>query len=283
MQMGKFDSVLIACDFDNTLVYTEDALHGGGEIPPVSAENRQAIEYYMRKGGTFCMCTGRALPAFRPLAAGIPMNGPTVLFNGAAIYDFFQEKYLATAFLPDQIRTHIHQIEAQMPHITYEIYHDDNSIFAVNPNEITRNHLHLTHSPTVVLGDIDEAPSPISKLLFEDEPARLEQLHALLLCQPWVGDYEVVRSASTLLELTIKGANKGGMVERLAALLGKDLRNTYCIGDHANDIPMLRLSAIPFAPANAIESVRTLPGMHLLPDCRENTLSAMIQVLDKLY
>lgn len=281
--MGKFDRIWIACDFDNTLVYTEDALHSGGEIPPVSKENRRAIEYFMREGGTFCISTGRALPAFRPLANHIPMNGPTILFNGAAIYDFFKEEYLATAFLPDQIRDHIHQLEAQMPRITYEIYHDDNSIFAVNPNEITANHLHLTHSPTVVLPDIDEAPSPISKLLFEEEPPRLEQLHALLLRQPWIDDYEVVRSAATLMELTVKGANKGGMVERLAALLGKDLHDMYCIGDHANDIPMLRLSAIPFAPANAIESVRSLPGIHVLPDCREHTLAAMIQVLDGLY
>ena len=281
--MGKFDRVLIACDFDNTLVYTEDALHSGGEIPPVSAENRRAIEYFMAEGGTFCMATGRALPAFRPLFAGIPTNGPTILFNGAAIYDFAQEKYLSTAFLPEQIRGHIHQLETQMPGITYEIYHDDNSIFAVNPSEITAHHLHLTHSPTVTLGSIDEAPSPISKLLFEEEPERLEQLRALLLQQPWIGDYEVVVSASFLLELTIKGANKGGMLRRLAALLGKELTHTYCAGDHANDIPMLRLSAIPFAPANAISAVRELPGLHLLPDCRDHAVAAMIHELDSLY
>ena len=281
--MGKFDRVLIACDFDNTLVYTEEALHSGGEIPPVSQENRRAIEYFMANGGTFCMSTGRALPAFRPLVAGIPMNGPSILFNGAAIYDFFQEKYLATAFLPEQIRTHIHQLEAQMPHITYEIYHDDNSIFAVNPNDITARHLHITHSPTVTLSGIDEAPSPISKLLFEEEPARLEQLHTLLLRQPWIDGYEVVVSATSLLELTVKGANKGGMVRRLCALLGKDLSHTYCVGDHANDIPMLKAAAIPFAPANAIESVRAVSGIHLLPDCRENAVAAMIQTLDSLY
>ena len=281
--MGKFDSVLIACDFDNTLVYTEDALLNGGEIPPVSPENRSAIEFFMAEGGTFCISTGRALPAFRPLAAGIPMNGPSILFNGAAIYDFFREKYLATAFLPDQVREHIHQLEAQMPDITYEIYHDDNSIFAVNPNDITARHLHLTHSPTVTISDIDEAPSPISKLLFEEEPARLQQLLDLLLRQPWIGSYEVVVSAVSLLELTVKGANKGGMVRQLCSLLGKELHHTYCIGDHANDIPMLALSAIPFAPANAIDAVRCFPGIHLLPDCREHTLSAMIRYLSALY
>ena len=33
--MGKFDGVLLASDFDNTLLYTEDALRTGGPVPPL--------------------------------------------------------------------------------------------------------------------------------------------------------------------------------------------------------------------------------------------------------
>ena len=50
--MGKFDGVLIASDYDNTIVYTEDSLRGKGGIPPVSPENRAAMEYFMAQGGT---------------------------------------------------------------------------------------------------------------------------------------------------------------------------------------------------------------------------------------
>ena len=32
--MGKFDGVLLLSDFDNTLVYTEDVLVSGGDLPP---------------------------------------------------------------------------------------------------------------------------------------------------------------------------------------------------------------------------------------------------------
>ena len=42
--MGKFNGVLLASDYDNTLVYTEDALLSGGKLPPLSRENREAIE-----------------------------------------------------------------------------------------------------------------------------------------------------------------------------------------------------------------------------------------------
>ena len=44
--MQKFDHVLLASDFDNTLVYTQGALERGEDIPPMSARNREAVEYF---------------------------------------------------------------------------------------------------------------------------------------------------------------------------------------------------------------------------------------------
>ena len=42
--MLKFNKVLLASDFDNTLVYTQGALERGEDIPPMSARNREARE-----------------------------------------------------------------------------------------------------------------------------------------------------------------------------------------------------------------------------------------------
>lgn len=33
--MGKFTGVLLASDFDNTLIYTEEALRSGVPVPPL--------------------------------------------------------------------------------------------------------------------------------------------------------------------------------------------------------------------------------------------------------
>ena len=48
--MGRFDGVLLASDFDNTLIYTEDALRSGAPVPPLSARNREALEWFMAGG-----------------------------------------------------------------------------------------------------------------------------------------------------------------------------------------------------------------------------------------
>ena len=42
--MGKFDGVLLASDFDNTLLNTETARRTGAEVPEVSRRNREARE-----------------------------------------------------------------------------------------------------------------------------------------------------------------------------------------------------------------------------------------------
>ena len=281
--MGKFTGVLLVSDFDNTLVYTESALKGLAPMPELLPENRQAIEYVMAEGGTFSIATGRALPSFEIVRPGLPMNGPTILFNGAAIYNFKAKQYLCTAFLPDTVRPHIMQVLDAWPEAAVELYHDDNAIFALHANELTLAHLHLTHEATEMLETIDQAPSPISKALFEIVPEKMAALHRYVTDMPWASRYEIVPSSSFLLELTAKGASKGDMVQRLAQLLHIAPQNVYCVGDHANDLGMLAVSAIPFAPANAIESVRQMPGIHILPDARNGTIAALIRQLDERY
>lgn len=281
--MGKFDGLLLVSDFDNTLVYTEEALRLCVDMPPVSDVNRAAVEHFMAEGGIFSIATGRAKPAFETVVDGIPMNGPTVLFNGAAIYDFRQRKYLVTAFLPDTVREHITQVVTALPEVAAELYHDDNTIHALNANDVTRRHMHVTHSPSIEVDSIEQVPSPISKTLFSTEEEHLDALLAYLKAQPWYDDYEVVPSAVTLVELTAKGANKGGMVQRMAALLGIQQENVLCVGDHANDISMLTWAGEGYAPANAIPLVLNTPGVHHLPDCRDDAIAALVAELDKRF
>lgn len=281
--MGKFTGLLLASDYDNTLTYTEEALRLCRPMPPVSKANQAAIRYFMAEGGIFSVATGRAKPAFEAVADGVPMNGPTVLFNGAAIYDFSTGKYLCEAFLPETARAHIAQTIRELPFAAVELYHDNNDIHALQPNDVTRRHLHVTHSPTVIVDSMEQVPSPISKALFSTEPAHQAALLDYLRGQGWYGDYEIVASSESLVELTARGANKGGMVRRLAALLHIPQANVACVGDHANDISMLTWAGMAFAPANALPEVRALPCVRTLPDCREDAIAAFIAVLDEKF
>ena len=281
--MGKFDGVLIASDYDNTMAFTEGSLFTGTPPPPVSEKNRKAVEYFMAEGGTFSVSTGRALPAFDVVRADVPMNGPTILFNGAAIYDYGAGKYLHTAFLPEEIRRHITEVLDELGPLAFKVYHDNKSIFVVNPNEYTDRQKHLTHLPAVTLPSVWEAPSPILKIAFQEPLDVQRRIQDFIATRPWCSEYEVVSSADHLLEVTVHGANKGGMVQKLAQLLGIAQRHVYAMGDHANDIPMLEFARQGFCPENAIDSVKAVPGIHVLSHCRDDATAEMIAYLDKLY
>ena len=244
--MLKFNKVLLASDFDNTLVYTQGALERGEDIPPMSARNREAVEYFIQNGGYFSISTGRALPAFARYAKDLPCNAPCVIANGAAIYDFNKGCYVETAFLDADIYDHVDALLARFPGLCFEIYHDDRRIHVLHPNDYTRNHEHLTRAKTEEVKDFREVDLPIIKLLFEEEKP------------------------------------KGGMILKLAKLLGVARKDIYCIGDHNNDIPMLEVSEIGFAPENAIPEVKEW-GAHIVCHCKDGALADVVEILDKRY
>ena len=280
--MGRFDGVLLASDFDNTLIYTEEALIRGEPVPPLPERNRQALEHFMAEGGRFAVSTGRALAAFVKYADQVPMNAPGVVCNGAAIYDFAKGEYLVTALLDERARERGQQVLEAFPQAAVEAYHIDNVIHAIHPNEITRHHEHLTKVGVTEAPSLLDVPLPLGKLLFEADHETLLKIRDFLTDRGWGGDYELIFSGQSLLEMTAKGANKGGMVRRLAELLGIPREHVYCVGDEANDLPMLQWAAEGFAPANCIPAVRE-SGATIVSHALDGALADVVELLERKY
>ena len=282
--MGKFDGVLLASDFDNTLVYTKGALDAGlSEIPQMCERNREALDYFTENGGYFAVSTGRAVPAFARYAPELPINVPCIIANGAGLYDFRTEQYVETAFLDEHTRKHIDMLLQRFPELPFESYHTDRRIHAMHPNRYIVNHEHLTRAGIVTVEDFAEVDFPLVKMLFEDDHDKLDELRDYIRAQSWGADYELIYSGDNLLEMTARGANKGEMALHLAARLGVKREDLYCIGDHSNDVSMALVSAIRFAPENAIDEVKALPGIRILSHCADGAVADAVEILDKKY
>lgn len=280
--MGKFSGVLLASDFDNTLTDSMGALRAGVDIPPLAPRNREALEYFTAEGGLFSVATGRALPAIAPYLPQLPVNAPCVVGNGAGIYDFAQQRYLVTAFLAETAKPHLQEVMDAFPTLGIELYLQDSRTCALRVNDYIRAHFHLTRAAYVEVDGLDEVEFPISKALFEAERPLLDEVVAFLDSRSWKTACEYCFSADHLLELTAPGATKGGMVLRLADLLGVKRENIYCAGDHGNDLSMLAVAAEGFAPANAIDAVRS-SGATLVCAAAEGAMAEIIALLDQRY
>ncbi|MBD5134242.1 MAG: HAD hydrolase family protein [Clostridiales bacterium] len=270
--MGKFDGVLLYSDYDDTLYNSAHT---------VSPENHAAIRYFQENGGRFSVATGRAHRTFTPQIAreGLSLNAPVVLSNGAALYDYEADRYLTRTFLDEAAPARFAQLCARFPDLAFEAYHGED-IYVHNPNAVTVEHLRLVGG-TQIPCPIGEMPTPWVKVIMEQDVPYLKEVQAHLL-RHWADDYEAIFSNPYLLEVTAKGSHKGAMVEKAARLLGVSPENLYCIGDNQNDIPMLALSAIPFAPANCSQPVKDW-GARILGSCDDHAVAQAIEILDSIY
>ena len=129
--------------------------------------------------------------------------------------------------------------------------------------------------------DLLEMPTPWSKAVLQADHSLLLQAQAAVR-ERWGDRYEAIFSNAVLLECTARTASKGGMVLKLAQLLGVERKDIYCVGDNQNDIPMLAVSAIPFAPANCAQEVKD-SGATVLKSCEEDCIAQIVGILDMRY
>lgn len=271
MGKGKFTGCLLVSDYDDTLY--DHTFH-------VPERNRAAVRHFIAEGGRFTIATGRAYATFTPQIARerLEFNAPVVLGNGSAIYDYQAGEYLVRTSLPPETPERLAELCAVFPGLGFEVYHGED-VFAYNPNFVTKMHMERVGAAYTVR-PAGEIPLPWSKVILEQDGPFLEQVQRYLL-ERYGTCYEAIFSNQYLLEVTDKGANKGGMVERIVRHLELDPRRVYCIGDNQNDIPMLALSAVPFAPANCAQAVKDW-GARVLCHCDEGAVAEAVGILDEI-
>lgn len=270
IHLGKFEGVLLASDFDDTLV---------GSDCEVSRGNREALEYFVREGGRFTVSTGRAHRTFAPYVDAAPINAPVILSNGALLYDFRAGRTVVDLPLPVCAAEDLGELCSAIPALGVETYHGDD-VYIFQPNAFTQRHVERVRT-TWTQRDLPDMPQPWSKAVIQADYQSLLTAQKYLLDR-WPDRYEVIFSNAVLLECTAKTATKGGMVLKLAQRLGVRREHIYCVGDNQNDIPMLAVSAVPFAPANCAQAVRDW-GAVLLSSCEEDCVAQVIQTLDRRY
>lgn len=268
--MGKFDGVLLASDFDDTFFPASHVL---------PERNREAVEYFKKEGGVFTIATGRARTTFRRYVPMAAPNAPVILANGAQLYDFSREVLLEERTVPTTIAGDLLELAEEIPTLSVEAYHGED-IYIWNPNKWTWFHLERAKC-TAEECSVDQMPQPWGKAILHQEHDVLLQAQERILSR-WGDRYEAIFSNAHMLELTGKGTTKGGMVLTLAQRLGITREHIYCVGDNQNDIPMLEVSSVPYAPGDCAEAVREW-GARLLPDSEEGAIAGLVEELDKRY
>lgn len=240
----KRNRVIFFCDIDGTI------LKGDMEVPrQVIAEAKK----FMDLGGILCLCTGRAPVSVEAIAKKLETNGPSILYSGAAGFDFLTGEYLWYDVLEKSVEGKIEALLGQYPRISLQVYTKD-TIYLLNNNSVLRNKGVKDELAQNVsqMSDIRHYEEVIKLVLTAEDPQELEQ------CKQ-----EIFNSSKYIFEFASKhfvevipstgGKDRGAL--RMVEYLGLKNPIIMSAGDAMTDLPLLKMSNLSFAPKDAKKEV----------------------------
>ena len=239
--MGIFDGILICTDLDGTLLKDDKT---------ISSENREAIEYFKREGGSFTFITGRmpyyAESAYRAVNPNVPFG----CVNGGGVYDGATKEYVWMCEIGEKVLSMVECVDRQLPHVGIQVCTFEKTFF-VKENETMMTFRRETGLPNYVC-DYHDIRDPLAKIIFgSDDEREVERIEELLRAHPMAEDFTLIRSERRLFEILPKGMHKGLALSKLIEHLGIDPQKTVAVGDYNNDVGMLRSARYGIAVANA--------------------------------
>ncbi len=274
----KPNETAIFCDLDGTLFD-----HTGA----VSEQNRNAIKRYTQAGGLFAIATGRCPDNMLEFLEGVAFNAPSIVLNGAGVYDRAAERFLYTQFADrEAIAAVLRYCRERHPSLDLQIY-TEASILYVSPEETVNRpfwELHRT-SHFVSIEEAERFPW-FKSLLFGDRDA-LCDTEAFINKNGLADRFDRVYATTDIvpnseyLELLPKNVNKGTALHICRGLDCYRNRTLIAAGDYNNDLALLQEADIAACPKNANDAIRAISDV-FLPSNDEHAIAALIDRLPEL-
>lgn len=270
----RYDQAAILTDLDGTL------FNSGGDV---CTQDRAAIREFTDGGGLFALATGRepgnALRCLPPL----PINAPSIVLNGAAVYDFVQRTYLHTTLMDRTAAADLlgFCLQSALP-LDLQVY-TTQGIFYASPTETADPDFLRIHQPASYLPPEALARLGWFKLVFlEREAGALRPVRDYLHRTGYDRRISVVEGTTDVVqvgkyqEYLPQDVNKGTPIPVLRRLPVYAGRTLFAAGDYWNDMELLRAIDVPCAPDNAIDAIKAVCA-HILPSHNDGAIAHLIR------
>ena len=239
--------MLLISDLDGTL------LDGEKKIPPKAVT---AIQRFVDNGNRFTIATGRTEDTCKIATEFLPVNAPVILYNGACIMELetkkvlFQRTISAKAFRPL-----INEVMEKFPDVCIEIF-AYGPLILVNPEAIMDPYIIRENQPYLYM-TLDETPEKWLKIMFSASHDRLVEMEKILdKWWPVLPDSRGFYSAEYYYEIVNDKCSKGECASFLSKHLNIPQNEIAAIGDHLNDVEVIKWVGHGYAPRNARREVK---------------------------
>jgi Cof subfamily protein (haloacid dehalogenase superfamily) len=233
---------LLFLDIDGTLV---------GATGIMTPRTQEALHQAQQRGCTLVICTGRNRHAAQRIAVQIGGHGYGIVLNGALVFDWATGAVLRRALLPLPVAQEAVRIahRLEIAPIWMGTEERDNHLVTDRRAPLWPRYAERNAERLVYCDDLAaEMPGPPASLAAYGTPektaalaaawrrafgARVHAIHAITA--PYGSWYAQLNDAS---------ADKGLAAQAVAEALGVPREQTLAIGDHVNDLALLRWAGL---------------------------------------
>lgn len=264
-----FEGYILASDMDGTLISSNK---------DVSKKNREAIKYFVDRGGIFTLATGRMVQAVKGFIDDLNIKCPTMLHNGAKIYDFKEEKVIKEHFIEEERKEAVRRFYENNPHIGIEIFADEIAYIYRRCEFTKRYDSHKDYKIVYELPDEIWEKDWI-KVLLIGEKEELDKAE-----KDFKDNYDKgnnsFRSGINYLDIVANGISKGRALEELVESLNLDAKKVIAVGDNMNDIEMIEYAEYGFCVENGLSLVKEKAD-YIAPCNDEDAIAYIIEWIER--
>jgi len=254
---------LVAIDMDGTLLPTFSQT--------ISPRNVQALKAAQAAGITVAIATGRRTAYTAPLLEGLGLRAdmPLITSNGAVTRTLGGDP-VDRSHLEARVARGICGLLRPFGTLVFTFDHVGRGELILEDFEQAHQRIALwveaNRDAIQIVKPLEDALSdgndPIQGMVTGGVD-KMKQAEKALKASQWSSSCEAVRTEYpardlSILDLLPPGVSKGWALERLAARLGIDRKETMAIGDNWNDVDMLEWAGQAVMMANAAHDLRSL-------------------------
>lgn len=274
--MMRFKGCLLASDVDGTLM----------EQGYINPRNFEAINYFVKQGGLFCIATGRSPAAMKHIVSKFCCLHNVIYYNGGMIYDYTNKNVLLSETLSDCDKEFFKRLTDKNPELCMEVYSGE-KVFVVRASEECRAHFRYQHIDFVSSEYERVKTLPWNKAMtyylkeYDDSTIEKEIINFNS------GSCEFIKAAGYIdgkhycgYEQLPFGVNKGTALTALADILCLNKNKIFAIGDYYNDYEMLKMAGVSACPQESPKEIKDIVDF-VGSACRDGAVADFIEYLNK--
>jgi Cof subfamily protein (haloacid dehalogenase superfamily) len=272
-----YDALVL--DIDGTLLDDSEQL---------SPRTAAAIARIRERGVQVMLATGRSHHGVRPIASALGLEVPSIVFNGAGVYDLREDRLVHSFTLPEHLVTGLIELARARDLVAVVARVEGQYVRRAAPDEqpLLTGFVHITQLPEAELPRTDVLRVTIFSLRHRESIELYRDVEQALAGYPAYCTHFALSalpnyrsSDAQVVDVQPQCEGKAEALKLLSERFGIPAERVVAVGDAGNDVLILRAAGLGVAMGNAPPEVKAVAKRVI----GNNNTSALAELIESVF